>query len=49
MDRLLVDLIYPDLSFVILLFVSAFISLNGTAAAMRISDENKSVKDEEPQ
>jgi hypothetical protein len=49
MDRLLFVLIYPDLSFVILFFVPVFISLNGTAAAMRISDESEAAKDEEPQ
>lgn len=34
-------LIPPDLSLAVLLFVSAFIALNGTAAIMRMSDETE--------
>ncbi|MEE1657344.1 hypothetical protein VB618_14130 [Microvirga sp. CF3062] len=47
MDRFLEVLIHPNLSFVIMLCVSVFIALNGTAAAMRISDEAASLKDGE--
>jgi hypothetical protein len=40
-------LAYPDLSFVVWVFVPALIALNGTAAAMRISDDAEAPKDEE--
>jgi hypothetical protein len=36
----------PDLSLIVLLFISAFIALSGTAAAMRISDKTESSHDE---
>jgi hypothetical protein len=39
LDSFLASLTYLDSSFMILFFVSAFIALNGTAAAMRISNE----------
>jgi fumarate reductase subunit D len=38
-------LIYPDLLIIIVLFLSAFIAMNGTDAAMRISDEDEARKD----
>jgi hypothetical protein len=49
MNNFLAALFSPSLSFVVLLFVSAFIALNGTAAAIRISDEAASSKREEIQ
>ena len=42
----IITLTKPNLSFLALVFVSAFIALNGTAAAMRISDEAETSKDE---
>ena len=45
-NHFLVVLASPDLSLVVLVFVSAFVALNGTAAAMRISDEAEAPKDE---
>lgn len=43
----LAALVPPDLSLIVLLVISAFIALNGTAAAMRISDEDDASKSEE--
>lgn len=46
-SHLLVVIASPDLSLVVLTFVSAFIALNGTATAMRISEDAKAPKDQE--
>jgi hypothetical protein len=44
-DRFLVTLLHPDPSALVLLLVSGFIALNGTAAAVRILDNGESEKD----
>lgn len=40
-------LAYPKSTFLVLIFVSAFIALNGTVAAMRMSDDVEAPKDQE--
>jgi hypothetical protein len=45
MTSLLVALILPNLSLLVLLFISALIALSGTAAIMRMSNETESSED----
>ncbi|MCD6070899.1 MAG: hypothetical protein K0S42_1415 [Microvirga sp.] len=46
-DNTMIKFRYPNLSIAGIIFLSAFIAMNGTDAAMRISDEAEISKDEE--